>query len=409
MNVDGQSGSEVRDVLLAGKDSLFVFVDVTIDPNSGEVLPFLVEGQIEFITNGNTQNVDLIAYGQEAFFITPNRFPGNIPDYKIINNGYDTTWDNTLPIVVYGYAVVDSNQFLQIQEGTQIHFHANSGLWVYRYGRIEAIGSTENPIVFQGDRLDEYQDISGSWDRIWINDGGPGQDNTFDNVIIKNSFIGIQAEYNPFQGDRTGFYTQAVLNLRNTVIENTKFAGIFATNHVIVGENLLVNNSGNSNLIISGGGAYRFTHTTFANYWRGSVRNTPAVYLTQVYSDRINQVLREDSQIVFFENSIIYGDQESELAIEEEYDPGQKINFEMRSTLFKSDIDVEKYGTYVDTIHNPGNSNVFLDPYFEDFSLAPNSPAIDAANPAYITTETQNDLEGKDRTTDPDMGALEFE
>ncbi len=412
MNVDGEPGTEIKDVFIPGKDSLFIFVDVTIDPNSGETLPFLVEGNIEFVTNGNVQNVNLLAYGQEAYFITPNRFPQGLPDYKIINNGYDTMWDNTLPIVIYGYAVVDSTQFLQIKEGTQIHFHANSGLWVYRYGQIEAIGSTDNPIVFQGDRLDNYKDVSGSWDRIWINDGPTGQDQIFDNVIIKNSFIGIQAEYNPFQGNKTGLVSQSRIFLRNTVIENTKFAGIFATNHVVIGQNLLVNNSGNSNLIVSGGGQYRFIHSTFANYWRGSIRNTPAVYLTQIYTDRFENVLREDSMLAFFENSIIYGDIKSEFNIEDEYEPGEKINFTMHNTLFKSDIDTEKYGTYIDTIHNPGNQNIFNDPYFDDFSLNSSSPALDNGASEFVSDQlgTSTDLEGKTRNASmPDMGAIEFE
>jgi hypothetical protein len=413
MNVDGEAGTSIKNVFLAGKDSLFIFVDVTIDPNAVDPLPFIVEGSIEFVTNGNTQEVALVAYGQQAYFITPNRFPEGIPAYRVIMKGEnkDTTWTNALPIVIYGYAVIDSTQHLTIERGTQIYFHANSGLWVYRYGQIDVKGTMDEPVVFQGDRLDDYKDISGSWDRIWINDGAPGQDNTFEYALIKNSFIGIQAEYNPFKGLKDGI-SQNQLNLFNTTIENSKYAGIYALNSKILGQNLLVNNSGNSNLLAKGGGSYLFQHATFANYYRQGVRNTPSVFLSQVYIDFEGQQYIEDSMIITFQNSIIYGDIESEFNIEQDFEPGKKINFTFDHVLFKSNIDENKYGNYLngDTIRLEGYKSIFVDPYSSDFHLLPSSRAVDFGDPGIVNSIPllQTDLEGNARSDGkPDLGVFE--
>jgi len=414
LNVDGEAGKVIENVFLAGKDSLFLFVDVTIDPNSGNLLPFLIEDSIVFVTNGNVQSVSLLAYGQEAFFITPDHFPTNgLPNYSLAikRDGYnlDTTWTNKLPIVVYGYVVIDSTHRLTIEQGTQIYFHANSGMWVYRYGQITVNGSLDEPVVFQGDRLDSFKDVPGSWDRIWINDGEAGKDNTFNYATIKNSFIGIQAEHNPFEGFKNGVSANQ-LNLINTRIENTKFAGIYTLNYKILGQNLLVQNSGNSNLLATGGGAYLFEHCTFANYWRGSVRNTPAVYLTQLYFDFEQRAYREDSMVINFNNSIIYGDQESEFNIEDDVDPGEKINFTMSRTLLKSTIDTNKYGTFQGAILNPENTNIFNDPNYDDFKLAPGSPAIDFGDPSIVKPPLDLDLDGKNRSDGkPDLGVFEIQ
>lgn len=418
MNVDGEPGDLIKDVYLAGKDSLFIFVDVTIDPNSA-TLPFIVEGKIEFLTNGNRQEVSLVAYGQQAYFITPTTFPENLPPYSIVmgKNTNDTTWDNTLPIVVYGYAVVDSTQHLTIEKGTQIHFHANSGLWVYRYGQLTVNGTLDEPVVFQGDRLDGYKDVSGSWDRIWINEGEAGNDNTFEYAIIKNSFIGIQAEYNPFRGLKDGVSANQ-LNLINTTIDNTEFAGILGSNYKILGQNLLVTNSGSSNFVVAGGGAYVFQHSTFANYWRGSIRNTPSVFLSHLYFDFEERAFRQDSMVVHFQNSIIWGDQDSEFNIEEEVDPGEKINFTMDHVLFRSSIETDKYGTYSDTLFNREWIGVFANPYGDDFSPASTSPTIDFGATTITGPPALNinnppldlDLNGNARVDGkPDLGAIEFQ
>ena len=156
INVDGLAGNEFTDVEIPGKDSIYIFVRVTINQQEPD-LPFIVTDSIVFETNGNQQDVDLVAWGQNARFIHWNVDRPNIPKYRIVAaEGVDTTWTNDLPIVIYGYAVVDSTASLTINAGTKIYFHNASGLWIYKGGSLKVLGSKDSTVVFQGDRLDDF-------------------------------------------------------------------------------------------------------------------------------------------------------------------------------------------------------------------------------------------------------------
>ena len=72
LNIDGISGTSARDIKIAANDSIFIFVEATINPVDGN-LPFLVTDSLLFFTNNKTQDVDLVAYGQNANFYTPKK------------------------------------------------------------------------------------------------------------------------------------------------------------------------------------------------------------------------------------------------------------------------------------------------------------------------------------------------
>ena len=67
INVDGESGTNFSQIEIPANDSLYLFIEVTVDPNN-DALPYVVEDLISFTTNGNLQDVKLIAYGQNAHF-----------------------------------------------------------------------------------------------------------------------------------------------------------------------------------------------------------------------------------------------------------------------------------------------------------------------------------------------------
>jgi len=71
MNVDGRSGTVLHDIDIEARDSIFVFVEVTVDPVN-QNLPLTIVDSIEFNTNQNIQDVKLVAWGQDAHFIHPN-------------------------------------------------------------------------------------------------------------------------------------------------------------------------------------------------------------------------------------------------------------------------------------------------------------------------------------------------
>ncbi len=407
INVDGRSGTSFGDIRIPGNDSIFVFVEVTINPNDpAERLPFLVSSQIEFMTNGNIQHVELVAYGQNAIFFTPDTYVDGLPPYTIIDEiNAETRWDTTLPIVIYGYAVIDEGDHLIIEPGTQIYLHANAGLWVFQNGRITVNGTKENPVVFQGDRLDEYyKDLPGSWDRIWINENTAGNDNVFNHAIIKNSFIGIQAETLPF--DRIEGIAENNLILNNTIIENTQAIGLFSQNYRVLGSNLVVSNSGQYNIALLGGGIYEFTHSTIANYWSGT-REDPALLAANYFSDAATGDILIYDMIIRFYNSILYGRNDEEMELDQ-FNDQATLDVLFHHSLIKTELDTSTFGKYVNIKLNPRNTDLFVDPFNGDFHLQNGSPPIDGADSDFPAIDPE-DLDGVVRsTTMPDIGAYEF-
>jgi hypothetical protein len=58
LNIDGIPGKSFQNIEIAAGDSIYVFVEVTIDPNA-QSNPFVYQDSVVFETNGNIQDVDL--------------------------------------------------------------------------------------------------------------------------------------------------------------------------------------------------------------------------------------------------------------------------------------------------------------------------------------------------------------
>lgn len=73
INVDGESGYDFSDIEIYSKDSLYVFIRVTVNPDDQNT-PFFVEDRLIFETNNNEQIVNLTAYGQNANYIIADQY-----------------------------------------------------------------------------------------------------------------------------------------------------------------------------------------------------------------------------------------------------------------------------------------------------------------------------------------------
>ena len=405
MNVNGTPGKVFSDLEIRAGDSIWVFVEVTIDPNSS-ILPYIVQDSIVFETNGNIQDIDLVAWGQNAHFFVAKKQNVNLPPYVLIDTNLNATvnWDNTLPYVVYGgYAVVDSTQTLVIGPGTNIHFSNNAGLWVYKGGTLKVQGTKENPAVFQGLRREQsLQEEPGQWDRIWINDGG---NNEIDYAIIKNGFIGLQCEtlFDPQMPES--------LKLTNTEIRNMSGLGIFARNFVMTGWNDVISNCGLYTAALTIGGSYEFTHCTFGNYWNFGQRSTPAVYLNNYTVNTSNTTVPVDLVKADFKNCIIYGNNDNELELD--FKSGATSTFNFSYCILKTDENTPTNGSGFDNIW--GSNPQFKDTYKNDLTLDTLAFATQKGNPLYIQTGVTPpmtiDIRGNQRpngsTANPDLGAYE--
>lgn len=394
LNIDGTPALKLNDIELQGGDSMYIFIRVLVDPNDLNS-PFVVDDKILFETNSYSKEIDLVAWGQNANYIIADQHLEGLPPFAIIAGDNEiVSWDDTQPYLIYGYAVVDSGAMLQIEAGTKIHFHNNSGLWVYKGGRIKVMGTLDDPVTFEGDRLDEdYRDLPGQWDRIWINEGA--EDNEINHAIIKNGFIGLQLEtlVDPM-GNK--------LILKNTQISNMSGSGILARNYHLEASNNVVVNCGNYLAELTEGGNYRFIHSTFANHWDASHRQSPSVYFNNYKLDASNNIVSQAFD-AYFGNCIIDGRESNEIFFEftEENNPDFKFDHTSLKTLLNTSNDER----FKNCILNPE----FLFQNIEEmnFQLDSLSPLIDKGSKE-ITYESPFDLLGTPRTTSPDLGAYEF-
>jgi len=272
MNVDGTPGKEVTDVEILAHDSIYIFVQVNVNPTSA-LSPLIIQDRILFDVNGNQQVVNLEAWGQDAHYHFPNRaiqYKNGYLPYSTVSSAttaVTVNWgggalgqpDDDKPHVIYGWLVVDSLQKLVINPGVKVYFHQNAGLWVYRYGTLQVNGTLGNEVVFQGDRREaDYADMPGQWDRIWINEGHT--DNYINYAIIKNSFIGVQASLLTNNDPNK-------LKLTNTIIKNCSKWGLYTQAFNVWAANNVVVNCKEYCAAMSLGGNYTFLHNTFANYF----------------------------------------------------------------------------------------------------------------------------------------------
>lgn len=310
INVDGRSGLSIADLVVESGDSLWVFVEVTVDPTSG-LSPFIVEDALLFtLESGVTQEVALHAWGQNAYFHGGLDALETLPCQEV--------WGSDKPHVIYGIVEVDKDCSLRILQGTQVHVHKGGGLLVNQ-GTLEVEGALGAEVVFQGDRLEPaYDDIPGQWgveldfqfetlygiESVTVARGGiwlyGSKNSQIDYAIIKNGTIGIQV-------DTVGVANGYALKLTNTRIFNMSALGLFAQGGVIEGYNNLIYDCGQTAAAFTLGGVYRMDHCTFVNYWSEGVREAPAVFFNDWYEDIDGNVQIRSLDGSEFRNCIVWG------------------------------------------------------------------------------------------------------
>ena len=438
LNVDGLTGSgvttgkEFENVELLAKDSMYIFVESTIDIQTivSNQTQFLYTDAIEFDSGGNLQEVELVTLVKDAVFIYPQRFVDNQTGETIVEtltfdvdgdgNDDETTiqgrfledneliFTNGKPYVIYGYAAVNDSKTLTIEAGARVHFHANSGLLVTHGGSLKVNGQPsldqellEGEVIFEGDRLEPlYENIPGQWQTIWLFEGSV--DNEINHATIKNSTVGILSDGNQNNPDK--------LNITNTQIYNSSNFGILGRGTSIHTENLVINRSGQSSFAGTYGGSYNFVHSTLANYWSNSFRQFPSVYLNNYIVDIDNNVFTNPLDQANFTNCIIYGNDNPEFIVDKE--DSEVFNFKFSNCLIRfSDTgnnftgplyDFNDATLYENIIFNEDPE--FLDPLLNLLQIPNNSPADGKAS---VFGNLSADIIGTNRGTPPDLGAYE--
>lgn len=242
MNVNGLPAVSLADQELEAGDSLYVFVTAYIQPGaSGQ--PFLVSDSIQVICNGNLQQVQLEAYGQNAHFRTHEVIRGQV------------TWTDDLPHVILGSLTIDTGAVLTLAAGCRIYVRANTP-WVVD-GRLVADGEKDREVVFRGDRLDDYyRDLPGSWPGLFFRNGST--ENRLRFAVIMNAINGIV-----LRQETPSVLPQ--LELHQSIIDHCSASGLFIGGASLRADNCLISNCGR-NIRLVRGGTGSFTNCTIAAY-----------------------------------------------------------------------------------------------------------------------------------------------
>lgn len=420
LNVDGISGNVFKDVKILAKDSIYIFIETTINYN--DVINPIYQDEIIFDTGGNIQDVTLITLVKDAHFLFPSKNAEGI--IETITTGLDasgealkingfyldnnTTFTNEKPYVIYGYCAVPENKTLIIEAGANIHFHSNSGIIVNKNATLIVEGELNNQVIFEGDRLEpQFSNIPGQWGTIWLRAGS--KNNSINNAIIKNATAGIIS-------DSISGTSNPTLNIKNTQIYNSTNFGILGRETNIKGENLVINNSGQASLACIIGGTYNFTHATLTNFWSSSLRQFPSVLINNyfTYNNNGEQVVEtRNLHAANFTNCIIDGNSNFELILDKA--EGSTFNYSFQNNLIKFKDFNESYKDIVE--YNFEDSNHYIENIFNgnpDFKsvntneliIGKNSDAIEKAA-VQGTMVAPIDILGILRTSPADIGAYQ--
>jgi len=430
LNVDGLPGKEFENIELLAKDSMYIFVETTIDIQALTTLgnQFLYTDAIEFDSGANLQKVELVTLVKDAVFIYPSKDSQGIietltfdvdndgtPDETEIQgrflNDSELTFTNEKPYVIYGYVAVDDGKTLTIEAGARVHFHANSGLLVTNNASLQVNGvlSTdqdllENEVIFESDRLEpDFSDVPGQWGTIWLYDGSIN--NTINYATIKNAIVGILCDGNQDA-------TNNKLTITNSQIYNSSNFGILARGTSILGENVVINKAGQSALAGTYGGKYNFTHCTIANYWTSSFRQFPTLLLNNFITDENNTVFTNDLVEANFNNCIIFGNDNPELILDEEN--GSAFNFKFNNCLIRFE---DNGNNFTGPNYNFNDTNLyegvifnqdpdFRDVFMNDLIIGDNSAANTQGNTTFAN-QVPFDILNVNRTASPDLGAYQ--
>ncbi|MDR1407686.1 MAG: hypothetical protein LBJ23_06545 [Tannerella sp.] len=408
INVDGRKGDTFRDIDVWKNDSLYVSVEVTVDPN-GTVQPLVVEDSILFYVNGIRQSVLLQAYGQDVHLLK-----GGVTITR------DTTFVADIPYLIYDSLKIAEGATATIEKGVTMYMHNGANLIVD--GTIKVKGTQESPVTIRGDRLDDiktsvllpYDRTPGQWGGICF--GSSSFENEFYHVIVRNGVTGLVCRES--QPDRMK------IHIRHSQITNMSKYLLLAINCHIEASDSEFSNATDSTVALVGG-KYQFTHCTIASYNILTNRNrvTPCLVLSNRWVEGTYKTSYALQQ-AYFDNCIIDGGHSADSTnlysgelwfdVEDENMSGNSgtFNYRFNSCFVKTArLSNERFVNNL-FIHSPSylKTGTKEDEYVYDFRLANKSVGIGNADRS-ISEKYPVDRYGVDRLSaaeGPSIGAYEY-
>lgn len=405
INVDGVSGTEFKDVDIPAHDSIYVFVEVTVNPNDLNN-PFVILDQIQFTTNGTTQHVVLEAMGQNAYYHFSDSVVSNV------------TWPNDKPHIIVnkngGLPILEikPGATLNLQPRTQIYMGPNAVITVD--GNLAAHGNSwSDSIVFQYIRRD-YQNAPGQWLGITYSRGASIN---MDHVIVDQSTFGVSDEYvldllasaqittsdlRNYSGGPTPTVT-----LDKCIIRNCSSNALTALQTNLTATNCLLHSSGGQMVVLGMGGSYTLNNCTMANVYNlyTNHQNPTLTLIDRAPYLSTNTVVGPYATTINISNSAVVGSQDNELA----YTPAPSmLNAHFSYCNLTTNVDTFHLLQAADDscVYNSRTNRLFYNEQYGDYRPdSTDSPLYNKGNPA---TQRPDDLYDRSRSPKHSVGAIEW-
>ncbi|MCH5224677.1 MAG: hypothetical protein J1D77_01715 [Muribaculaceae bacterium] len=382
LNVDGVSGSSFSDIEIRGNDSIYIFMECFIDEND-TFEPFRVSDQLEFITNGVTQEVEVEAWAW------------NVTRLNKFTVSEDFTMTAERPYVIFDTLRVETGATLTIRPGAWLLFHDKAAMQVD--GTLLALGETDNFIRMSGDRLDDilpdvaYDQLAGQWGGIDIS--SKSFENRMEYVNMRSTVSGLRV-------DSCGDLSRQKLTLVNSWLHNSQ-GNVLSSEYAAVDAYGCCFSEAAASVVALTGGRHNFVQCTIANSYLFSALYLPNLYLRHCLPEEAennDQPLMQAN----FENGIVWGE------IGDPLYPGDLIssNVFMLNMLFRANGTDDE--NFINCVWNEDPLFYTVrDDYYFDYRLQPDSPAFGRGNPSYITPECLYDMDGIYRLAEglPALGA----
>ena len=396
-NIDGLPGTQAEKIRILPNDSLWVFSEVTVNPNPSNSM--LVMDSLIVETNGSRQLIILRAIGQNAYFhygevIQSNtNFLSDKP-HVIIDK---KTNSGTIPGLL-----IASGAILNIEAGSRLHFSNGAGIVVQ--GSLKCNGTKGNPIKMRGLRLERpFIKAAGQWIGLLFERNS--RNNVIEYTSIDESAFGVWAGFQATTnfGQMTNA-TRAEIYLKNSTISNAFYWTLRSMNCTVRADNCEFFTSTEYMVQLLLGGNYQFRNCTLFNI-QSKDKKGNLLLANQFYDEDSRQTFKNKLDInCLFENCISYSSADESIVLDIDAALNTNADYGFRNCNYNSKENL----TSSSFVNCQVNQNPFFESMVidgENLKLKASSPCIDKG----VANSLNTDILGNPRPKGAgnDIGAFE--